>query len=473
MLPIALTYRGLLLGLLYAVVSTLTLIAVLATMRRVFARLYVAIENARHIRSIRVQTLELVSATRITAVLVQAARLTRLGLTLLLFYFYLPLIFSFFPQTREWGATLLGYVFDPVRAAVTAFVLYLPSIFFIIVAASVCVGTLRMARLVFREVELGNIGWSGFYPEWAMPTYKIIELLVVALTIIIIFPYLPGSSSPAFQGVSIFLGVLISLGSTSAVANIVAGVILTYTRAFQIGDHVKIGDAEGDVIEKTLLVTRLRSAKHVEVTVPNSTVMMSHVENFSANAQGRGLILHTAITVDFEVPWREVHGLLIQAATVTPLVLAEPAPFVSQVKLNESSVTYELNVYTNSPNSRPAIYSELHQNIQDTLKAAGVEMRATTYHVTGTGASGRRADSPGGNWRTCQYERKACPARRLVNVPGSRMSLRATAAASHCWTNALICSLVFDRVRTDPTNVSAPSVSLSPRFSHRPDTRTM
>jgi len=381
MVPMVLAYKGLLLGALYALLSTLILIVILFTMRRVFRRIHTAIENARRIRPIQVQTFELVSAARIAAVLTQAARLTRLGITLLLFYFYLPLVFSFFPQTREWGVILLSYVLSPVYAAITAFILYLPSVFFIIVAASLCAGVLRVARSVFLEVERGNIGWSGFYPEWAMPTYKIVELFLIAFTVIIIFPYLPGSSPPAFQGVSIFLGVLISLGSSSAVANIVAGVILTYTRSFQIGDRVKIGEVEGDVIEKTLLVTRLRTSKNVDVTVPNSTVMTTHVENFSANAQSPGLILQTAVTVDFDVPWRQVHDLLIQAATTTTLVLAEPSPFVHQVKLNESSVTYELNVYTNAPGSKSTIYSDLHQNIQDRLKGAGVEMRSTTYHV--------------------------------------------------------------------------------------------
>jgi len=379
--PIVLAYKGLLLGALYALLTTLVLIAILLTMGRVFRRIYAAIENARRIRPIQVQTFELVSAARIAAVLAQAARLTRLGITLLLFYFYLPLVFSFFPQTREWGVILLIYILSPVRAAITAFILYLPSIFFIIVAAFLCAGALRMARAVFREVEQGNIAWSGFYPEWAMPTYKIVELLLIAFTVIIIFPYLPGSSSPAFQGVSIFLGVLISLGSSSAVANIVAGVILTYTRSFQIGDCVRIGEVEGDVIEKTLLVTRLRTSENVDVTVPNSTVMTSHVDNFSSNAQGPGLILQTAITVDFDVPWRQVHELLLQAATSTTLILAEPSPFVHQLKLNESSVTYQLNVYTNSPSRKFTIYSDLHQNIQDKLKGAGVEMRSTTYHV--------------------------------------------------------------------------------------------
>jgi small-conductance mechanosensitive channel len=380
-MPIVVAYKGILLGALYAVLSTLILIGLLLTLRRVFHRLYTAIDHARHIRPIQVQTLELVSAARIVALLKQTARLLRLGVTLLLFYFYLPLIFSFFPQTREWGVILLAYLFDPVRRIITAFVLYLPSIFFILVASSFCIVALRMARLVFREVELGNIGWSGFYPEWAMPTYKIIELLGVAFTVIIIFPYLPGSSSPAFQGVSIFLGVLISLGSSSAVANIVAGVILTYTRAFQIGDRVRIGDAEGDVIDKTLVVTRLRTSKNVDVTVPNSTVMTSHVENFSANAKHGGLILHTTITVDFDIPWRQVHELLIQAANATPLVLATPSPFVNQITLGESNVTYELNVYTSSPNSSPRIYSDLHQQIQDALSAAKIQMCHTTYHV--------------------------------------------------------------------------------------------
>ena len=190
----------------------------------------------------------------------------------------------------------------------------------------------------------------------------------------IAFPYIPGSSSPAFKGISIFLGVLFSLGSSGAVGNIVAGVILTYTRAFQAGDRVQIGEAVGDVVGKNLLATRVRTIKNEDITIPNALVLGSHIKNYSCHAREPGLILHTSVTIGYDAPWRTVHQLLIDAARNTRLVLAEPAPFVLQTALDDFYVSYQLNAYTGEAAQMAATYSELHQNIQDRFNVAGLEI---------------------------------------------------------------------------------------------------
>ena len=143
--------------------------------------------------------------------------------------------------------------------------------------------------------------WAGFpsppHPrilaEWAEPTYQIVRVLVIALAVVMAFPFIPGSDSSAFQGVSIFIGFIFSLGSTSVVANIIAGVVLTYTRSFHPGDRVKIADTVGDIIERSLLVTRIRTIKNVEITIPNSMILSSHVINYSKSSKEMGLILNT------------------------------------------------------------------------------------------------------------------------------------------------------------------------------------
>ena len=169
-----------------------------------------------------------------------------------------------------------------LRSAGEAVLDYLPSLFVVIISAVGAYLLVRVSHFLFRELGRGTITWPGFYREWADPTHKIVRFLILAVTVVVVFPYLPGSRSPAFQGISIFLGVLFSLGSTSAVANIIGGVILTYTRAFQIGDRVKIADTIGDVTEKTLLATRIRTIKNEFITVPNSLVLGSHIVNFSS-----------------------------------------------------------------------------------------------------------------------------------------------------------------------------------------------
>ncbi|HSH14200.1 MAG TPA: mechanosensitive ion channel family protein, partial [Desulfurivibrionaceae bacterium] len=224
-----------------------------------------------------------------------------------------------------------------------------------------------------------SIKLPNFPADWAQPTYKIGRFLVIAFTAVVVFPYLPGSDAPAFKGVSLFIGVLFSLGSTAAVANVVAGIILTYMRAFVIGDRVKIADTIGDIIEKTLLVTRVRTIKNEDITIPNAMVLGSHIINYSSSARERGLILHTTVTIGYDVPWRQVHELLLGAARASENILAEPPPFVLQTSLDDFYVSYQLNAYTDQPNRMALTYSALHQNIQDRFNAAGVEIMSPHY----------------------------------------------------------------------------------------------
>jgi small-conductance mechanosensitive channel len=210
---------------------------------------------------------------------------------------------------------------------------------------------LKFIHLFFTGIERGAIRFRGFYREWADPTYKIVRFMVIIFAAIMIYPYMPGSDTAAFKGISIFLGVLISFGSSSAIANVVAGIVMTYMRPFHIGDRVKIADTMGDVIAKTLLVTRVRTIKNVDITVPNAMVLSSHIINFSSSANRRGVILHTAVTIGYDVPWKKVHELLIAAADGVERIQEEPKPFVLQTGLNDYHVTYELNAYTDKPRS--------------------------------------------------------------------------------------------------------------------------
>jgi small-conductance mechanosensitive channel len=306
-------------------------------------------------------------------------RWIRILATVLLFYFYVPLVLGFFPWTKGVSAVLIDYVLRPVKFVGSGILAFLPNLFFLIVIALVTRYALRLIRAFFSEVGKGRFVIKGFYSEWAEPTFKIVRILVVAFAAVVAFPFIPGSESPAFRGVSIFLGVLVSLGSTSAVANIVAGVILTYMRPFHVGDRVKIADSVGDVVEKTLLVTRIRTVKNVGVTIPNSMILGSHIVNFNSSAKEHGLILNTGVTIGYDIDWRKVHELLISAARRTADILESPSPFVLQTSLNDFYVSYELNAYTEKPQIMERTYSVLHQNIQDAFNEAGVEIMSPHY----------------------------------------------------------------------------------------------
>lgn len=373
--------KSLTLGGVYALVATVILVVIFRLLSILFPKLYRRIDSWRGtlIPSLRIQKFEILPADRITDFVIGLAKLLRLALVLVFLYFYASLVLGFFPWTRGYARVLVGYIVFPLKVIRETVVAYLPNVFFIAVIILVAVYVTKLTRIIFVELGKGSIVISGFHTEWAAPTYKIVRFMILAVTAIAVFPYLPGSKSPAFQGISIFLGVLFSLGSTSAVANIVAGVILTYMRAFRLGDRVQIADTVGDVIEVSLLVTRIRTIKNVEITIANSMVLSSHIVNFSGSVQDDGLILHTTVTIGYDAPWRKIHELLIDAAASTKNILSTPAPFVFQTALDDFYVHYQINAYTNQPSCMAKTYSDLHQNIQDKFYEAGVEIMSPHF----------------------------------------------------------------------------------------------
>ena len=340
---------------------------------------------ASRIGAIRVQQSQIMAGERIANILMTAVRLLRVLFLISLTWVFLATEFSYFPWTREHGELLLNYVVRPVRLVGLALLNYLPNLFYIAVILTVMYFVMKVVRSLLREVERGNIRFSGFYPEWAQPTYKIVRFLLIAFTAVVIYPYLPGENSPAFKGVGIFIGVLFSLGSTSAVANVVAGVILIYTRGFRVGDWVRIGDNMGEVTAQSMLATHLKTIKNEEIIIPNSVILGGYVTNYSMLAQKDKLILYTSVTIGYDQPWRHIHELLIEAALKTPNILQTPTPFVLQAALDDSYVQYEINAYTDKPLLMVFTYSDLRANIQDAFFNAGVEIMSPTFHAVRDG----------------------------------------------------------------------------------------
>lgn len=289
--------------------------------------------------------------------------------------------FSRFEETAYLSGTLIDWLREPAKAIFKNFLNYLPDLGFLIVWCGFIFVLIRLLAVLTRWVDSGLIVLPGFHREWAEPTYRILVFLIIAFGLVVAFPYLPGGKSPAFQGVSIFIGVLISIGSGSAIGNVISGIILTYTRAFRIGDRVKIGDQMGDVIEKSMFVTRLRTIKNEDIVIPNSMVMSAHVVNYTEGKNSGGLILYTTITIGYDAPWKTVHQLMIDAALRTDGILQQPSPFVFQTALNDFNVAYQINAYTDRPSEMARIYSDLHRHIQDTFNEGGVEIMSPNYHA--------------------------------------------------------------------------------------------
>jgi small-conductance mechanosensitive channel len=364
-------------GVLLSAAATVLLIVLLRLLSSGLRRLEEVFGSRVH--GISVQEHEIIRADWLKTVLRLLIRLGRWTIVIILVYAYFQFVLSRFVWTRTIAAGLLDLTLGPLRQLGSGLVAYLPNLFFLLILALITKYIIRFLRFVFREVESGRMTFPGFYAEWAIPTFKIVRVLVVALALVVAFPYIPGSNSPAFQGISIFLGLLLSLGSTSAVANIVAGVILTYMRSFRVGDIVKIQETVGRVIGSDLLVTRIRTFKNVDVTIPNATVLSTHVVNYSVRTKEGGLILHTSVTIGYDAPWRQVHAMMLMAAERTGGILQNPTPFVLQNSLDDFYVTYELNAYTATPENMLKIYSDLHKNIQDAFNEHGVQIMSPNY----------------------------------------------------------------------------------------------
>lgn len=320
------------------------------------------------------------------AVVLQLIRFFKWFVILVILYLLLPVLFSIFPMSRDWSEAILGLVMRPIRNVLHSTWSYLPNLFSILVIVIFMRYLIRFTRFIFKEIEAEKLEISGFHADWAMPTYNIVRFLLFAFTLVLIFPYLPGSDSPIFKGVTVFVGVLFSLGSSSAVTNMIAGLVITYMRPFKPGDRIKIADVSGDVIEKTLLVTRIRTIKNEIITIPNASVLNGNTVNYSQQAEQQGLILHTTVTLGYDLPWRKVHQMLIDAALATDLLEKEPKPYVLQTSLDDFYVSYQLNAYTKQASKQALAYSELHKNIQDFCRDRDIEIMSPHYRANRDGS---------------------------------------------------------------------------------------
>ncbi len=331
------------------------------------------------IHSVGIQSFEVVRADRIWAAVRNALIGLRTILLLAIFLTYLGYVLGQWPRTRGFARDMVGFALAPLETIGQGLVANIPSLVFLAVLFFFVRFALKLVRLFFEAVSRGTVVLSGFDAEWGQPTYKIVRVLIVAFALVVAYPYIPGSESDAFKGVSLFLGIVFSLGSSTAIANIIAGYMMTYRRAFKLGDRVRIGDIVGDVIEMRLQVTHLRSVKNEEIVVPNSQILSSDVLNYSSLARTDGLILHTEVGIGYETPWRQVEAMLRAAAERTSGLLTEPQPFVLLKKLGDFAVVYELNVYCQEVRAMNALYTALHRNILDVFNEYGVQIMTPAY----------------------------------------------------------------------------------------------
>jgi small-conductance mechanosensitive channel len=357
------------------------LVAVLWAIGRLLIRLRSRIQQrfAQRVEGMEARSFSLIRARHMWRLLAAAIKGLWIVTAAVGGFLFLEAALAGFPWTRALGVRLGAIVLSPVRTMAQALLDFVPDLAFLIVLGLVTRYALRLIRLFFDGLADGRIHVENFDPDWAGPTYRLVRLGVLALAIIVAYPYIPGSDSAAFKGVSVFIGVVFSLGSSSIIGNTLAGYSMTYRRAFRVGDRIKIGDHVGTVEKIRLTVTHLRTLKNEELVVPNSIILSSEVVNYSAKAKTDGLILHTTVGIGYETPWRQVEAMLLEAARRVPDFLATPGPFVMQKGLGDFAVTYEINAYCDDALAMPRLYTALHQSILDVFNQYGVQIMTPAY----------------------------------------------------------------------------------------------
>jgi small-conductance mechanosensitive channel len=343
----------------------------------------VAEYGTKHFKNLTIRKFHIMDTKQILNVLFSALRIIKYIVTAFQLFLTIPIVFSLFGPTKDLANKIFGYILTPLKSIALGMLNYIPNIFtiaIIIIITRYLINTLKFFTL---RIERGRLVIPGFYEDWARPTFNILRILLSAFMAAIMYPYLPGSESNAFRGVSVFVGVIVSLGSSSAIGNMVAGMVITYMRPFKIGDRIQLNDTVGFVVEKSAIVTRIITHKNEYVTFPNLMVLSSKIVNYqtSSDENEEGLILHADVTMGYAVPWRQVHEILLGAAAKTAFTEEKPGPYVLQTALDDYYARYQINVYTKAVEKVPAIYSELYQNLQDGFAEAGISLTAPAYQI--------------------------------------------------------------------------------------------
>lgn len=294
-------------------------------------------------------------------------------------YAYLEIVLNLYPWTRPVANRLASIVAEPITSIAIAFFHAIPDLVFLTILFFFTRYVLKFGKLVFSSIAERRVQLKNFDAEWAWPTYRIFRMFIVAFALVVAYPYIPGSDTEAFKGITIFLGVIFSLGSSTVISNLIAGYTMTYRRAFRVGDRIRIQDTVGDVMEMRMTGTHVLSLNNEEIVIPNSVVLNSEVVNYTTHARQRGLILPTTVGIGYDVPWRQVESMLKMAAKRTPGVLREPPPFVLQKALRSFDIEYELKIYCDDPLAMEAIYSQLHSNILDVFNEYSVQIMTPAY----------------------------------------------------------------------------------------------
>ncbi len=334
-----------------------------------------AASKSKHIESLRLRRLGLQQIVVLMRTMLQLASVVLLLLVTLL---WLGLLMMSLELTREVGLLVVQQVEAGARQLGVNLLQALPGLLAVVLVFGLARFLHRLINQFFELVVEGGLASEMFDPATAEMTRRLAQVGLWLSAVIIAYPYIPGSSSPAFRGVSVLAGLMLSLGSTNLVSQLTNGLILTYTRAIRTGDYVRAGNHEGTVMRLGFFTTTLRTAREEVIALPNSQ-LAAGVTNYSCPQDGAAVRFSISVGIGYDTPWQQVHELLLAAAATVEGVQAEPAPEVRQSALNDFTVQYELRFSPVEPARRAALTSALHVAVQDRFARAGVQIMSPHY----------------------------------------------------------------------------------------------
>jgi small-conductance mechanosensitive channel len=367
---------------LLALAATLVYLAVLLLLRRTYRASATRLSQTAERQLERLPGGEIMlRGARAPQLVRRASGLFWFLLFVLLTDMWLTFVLRRFPYTRPWGESLRTAVLSQLVSLGSHVAAALPGLLTVLVILLITRFLVRLMGLLFEGVEQRRIALPGLYPETAVPTRRIVAALLWLFALIVSYGYLPFSDSDAFKGVSVFVGLMISLGSTGIMNQVMSGLTITYSRALRLGDFVRIGDVEGTVAHLGTLATKIKTPRREEITIPNAVVVSNATTNYSRHAEDEGVFVPTSLTIGYDTPWRQVHALLLLAAARTSGVRRAPAPVVRQTALQDFYVQYTLLVCLEEPHLRGPVFDALHANIQDAFNEYGVQIMSPNYEA--------------------------------------------------------------------------------------------
>jgi small-conductance mechanosensitive channel len=370
---------GVLLSLLAIALAAVLLLAIARGHRKIARRLIEAAE--RQLARAGTGSLEVLRASRLFDFWRRLITLVSVVLGLVVVYTAVTFTLRRFPYTRPWGESMRAYLVSTLSTLVLDMVHAIPALFVVVVIIVIARFFIRLLHVFFKAIEQGSVNVPWLHPETVQPTRRLLSALLWLFAAVMAYPYLPGSGTDAFKGASVFVGLVLSLGSSGLVNQIMSGFMITYSRALRLNDFVRVGEIEGNVTQVGVLSTKIKTLRGEEITIPNAFVVATTTTNYSRFADAEGVYAPTSLTIGYDTPWRQVQALLLMAAERTAGVRKEPAPRVLKSELQDFYVKYTLLVCPERPEVRPRVMNVLHEHILDLFNEYGVQIMSPNYEA--------------------------------------------------------------------------------------------